>query len=138
MTGRHAAPKRPKRTYENDEYAKTVGRMIVAMGRRASEDPVALAYMLDLQQVMREEIDRAGAALHSEAGFSLGDIARFLTFEGHSMTRQNAVKRWGPSAIARKLAPAAVSNVINLARERALRARREVWGDDGIKARRSA
>lgn len=128
MTGRQAATKRRKKSYEDDEFAKASGRFITAMGRRASENPDALAYMLDLQQIMRDEIDRAAASLHADAGFSLGEIARFLTENGHKMTRQNAVKRWGPSSMARKLAPAAVANVINLARVRAQRARAEVWG----------
>ncbi|MGW4205000.1 hypothetical protein [Streptomyces sp. NPDC004726] len=139
MTGRHAAPKRRK-SYEDDEFAKASGRFITAMGRRAAVNPEGLAYMLTLQQTMKEEIDRAAASLHADAGFSLGEIARFLTEFGHPMTRQNAVKRWGPSSMARKLAPAAVANVINLAKIRARRARAEVWKDtpaDVVKMRRT-
>jgi hypothetical protein len=131
MTGRHAAPKRRKKEYEDDDFAKAAGRFITAMGRRASTNPEALAFMLTLQQTMKEETDRAAASLHADAGFSLGEIARFLTEFGHPMTRQNAVKRWGPSSMARKLAPAAVANVINLAKVRASKARNHVWGNSG-------
>ncbi|MFD8943342.1 hypothetical protein ACFV00_15255 [Streptomyces californicus] len=134
MTGRHAAPKRRRKEYEDDEFAKASGRFITAMGRRAATNPDALAYMLDLQQVMKDEIDRAAASLHADAGFSLGEIARFLTENGHKMTRQNAIKRWGPSSMARKLAPAAIAQVINLARVRAQRARAEVWGAQDAEA----
>lgn len=137
MTGRHAAPKR-KRTYEDDEFAKATGRMITAMERRACSNPDALAYMMDLQDLIRDAVNRAGVSLHADAGFSLGDIARFLTLEGHPMTRQNAVKRWGPASVARKLMPTRVAEVINLTRFRAEKARHEVWGDDAQFNRRDA
>lgn len=128
MTGRHAAKPRRKKEYEDDEFAKAAGRMINALGRRAAQNPEALAFMLDMQSVLKNETDRAAAALHADAGFSLGEISRFLTEFGHPMTRQNAVKRWGPSSMARKLAPAAIANVFNLAKFRASKARAEVWG----------
>lgn len=134
--GKHAAPKRKRQT-EDDDYAKFLGRAIVAMERRASEDPVALAYFMDLQDELRDAINRAGVRLHAEAGFSLGDIARFLTFEGHKMTRQNAVKRWGPSAVARALGVPSITQKINERRARVEESAREVFGDE-LAARRAA
>ncbi|MBT2400630.1 hypothetical protein [Streptomyces sp. ISL-100] len=128
MSGRHAVPKKRKKEYEDDDFAKAAGRFITAMGRRASENPEALAFMIGLGKVMKDETDRAAAALHADAGFSLGEIAKFLTDFGHPMTRQNAQKRWGPTSIARKMAPTQVANVINLAKVRAQKARAEVWG----------
>jgi len=122
-------PKRRKKEYEDDEFAKAAGRMINALGRRAATNPEALAFMLDMQRILKDETDRAAAQLHADAGFSLGEIARFLTEFGHKMTRQNAVKRWGPASIARKLAPAQIANVINLSKVRARKARAEVWGE---------
>jgi hypothetical protein len=133
---RHAAPKRKRDRIEDDEYAKFLGRAIVGMERRASEDPVALAYFLTLQDEMRAAIDRSGARLHSEAGFSLGEIANFLTFEGHKMTRQNAVKRWGPSAMARKLGIPSLTARINERRKAVQDAAERVWGADELAARR--
>jgi hypothetical protein len=133
MTGRHAAPR--KRTYEDDDFAKCVGRLITAMERRAGTNPDALAYMMDLQDLMRDAVNRAGVSLHADAGFSLGDIARFLSLNGHPMTRQNAVKRWGPASVARKLLPVKVAEVINLSAIRAKKARAEVWGDVEVNRR---
>lgn len=133
--GKHSAPKR-KRTYEDDEYAKFLGRAIVAMERRASENPDALAFMMTLQDEMKASIDRAGHRLHAEAGFSLGDIARFLSYEGHAMSRQNAVKRWGPSAMARKLGIPSLTARINERRSAVREAAERVWGADELAARR--
>jgi hypothetical protein len=135
--GKHSAPKR-KKAYEDDEYAKFLGRAIVAMERRASENPDALAYFLTLQDEMKSAIDRAGARLHSEAGFSLGEIATFLTYEGHKMTRQNAVKRWGPAAMARKLGIPSLTARINERRTAVREAAERVWGRDELAARREA
>lgn len=133
--GKHAAPKR-KKSIEDDEYAKFLGRAIVGMERRASENPDALAYFLTLQDEMKAAIDRSGARLHSEAGFSLGEIAQFLSFEGHTMTRQNAVKRWGPSAMARKLGIPSLTARINERRKVVQEAAEKVWGDE-LAARRA-
>lgn len=135
--GKHAAPKR-KREIEDDEYAKFLGRAILGMERRASENPDALAYFLTLQDEMKAAIDRSGARLHSEAGFSLGEIANFLSFEGHPMSRQNAVKRWGPAAMARKLGIPSLTARINERREAVKAAAARVWGDDELAARRAA
>lgn len=132
MTGRHAAPKRRKRSYEDDEFAGTVGRMITAMGRRAGENPEALALMHGLQDLMRDETNRAGAALHADAGFSLGEIAKFMTEFGHPMSRQAAAKRWGPTSVARAMAAPRVSNVIRLVRERAESAISATWGEAAV------
>ena len=139
MTGRHAAPKgaKTKKTYEDDEFAKMLGRLIVAMERRASENPDGLAYMLTLQDEMKDSIDRAAHRLHVESKFSLGDIARFLTFEGHTMSRQNAVKRWGPAAMARKLGVPSITAKINAHKPMVEQAGREVWGDE-LAQRRAA
>jgi|GEM_PF-5113570 len=136
MTARHAAPKR-RRTYEDDEFAKAAGRMILALERRASENPDALAYLLTLQDEMRDSVDRAAHRLHADAGFSLGDIARFLSLEGHPMSRQNAVKRWGPAAMARRLGAVSITQRINARRAGVTEAAREVWGDE-LAARRAA
>jgi hypothetical protein len=135
--GKHSAPKRRKQ-YEDDEYAKFLGRAIVAMERRASENPDALAYFLTLQDEMKGAIDRAGARLHTDAGFSLGEIAQFLTYEGHPMSRQNAVKRWGPSAMARKLGIPSLTAKINERRAAVREAAERVWGTDELAARRAA
>lgn len=120
-TGRHAAPKRRKREYEDDDYAKACGRMLVALERRACENPDALAYMLTLKAEMEKSITRAGHALSTAGGgqFSLGEIAGFLTYNGHKMSRQAAQQRWGASSIARKLGlpriTEALNNVVRLA-----------------------
>lgn len=135
---KHAAPKRRKKTYEDDEYAKFLGRAILAMERRASEDPVALAYFMDLQDEMRDAINRAGVKLHAEAGRSLRDIARFLTLEGHKMTPQNAIKRWGPSSVARALGVPSITKKINERRTAVKAAAAEVWGIEELAARRAA
>lgn len=134
--GKHSAPKR-KREIEDDEYAKFLGRAIIGMEKRASENPDALAYFLNLQDEMKAAIDRSGARLHSEAGFSLGEIATFLTYEGHKMTRQNAVKRWGPAAMARKLGIPSLTARINERRKVVQEAAEKVWGDE-LAARRAA
>lgn len=138
MTARHAAPKRRKKEYEDDEFAKAAGRMINALGRRAATNPEALAFMLEMKGILSKETDRAAASLHADAGFSLGEIAKFLTEFGHPMSRQNAVKRWGPAAVARKFAPAQIANVINLAKFRAKKASTVVWGEDVEINRRDA
>lgn len=135
--GKHSAPKR-KREIEDDEYAKFLGRAILGMERRASENPDALAYFLTLQDEMKAAVDRSGARLHSEAGFSLGEIAQFLSFEGHPMSRQNAVKRWGPAAMARKLGVPSLTARINERREAVKAAAAQVWTEDELSARRAA
>lgn len=128
MTGRHAAPKPRKRTYEDDQYAAACGRMLVALERRASENPDALAYMLTLRAELDNGITRAGHALSTAGGgqFSLGEIAQFLTYNGHKMSRQAAQQRWGASSIARKLGlpqvTQAIKNVVRLDDFRARRA----------------
>lgn len=132
--GKHAAPKR-RREIEDDDYAKFLGRAIVGMERRASENPDALAYLLTLQDELKAAVDRSAHRLHAEAGFSLGDIARFLSYEGHPMTRQNAVKRWGPSAMARKLGIPSLTQRINERRAVVREAAEKVWGDE-LAARR--
>lgn len=140
MTGRHASPKgkaKIKRTYEDDEFAKMVGRLVLALEKRASSNPDGLAYMLTIQDELRDSVDRAAHRLHTEAGFSLGDIARFLSFEGHTMSRQNAVKRWGPAAMARKMGVVSITERINARRPQVEAAGREVWGDE-LAARRAA
>jgi hypothetical protein len=134
--GRHAAPKR-KRTYEDDDFAKFLGRALVAMERRASENPEALALLMTLQDEMKDSVNRAGVRLHADAGFSLGDIARFLTFEGHAMSRQNAVKRWGPASVARALGLPSITEKINARRTAVRDAAERVWGDE-LAARREA
>lgn len=138
MTARHAAPKkRRKQTYEDDVFAKMLGRLISAMERRASENPDALAYMLTLRDEMGDAIDRAGYRLNTEAGFSLGRIAYFLSLEGHKMTRQNAVKRWGPAAMARKMGVATITARLNEKKKSIDAAAVEVFGDE-LAQRRAA
>ncbi|AGS73932.1 hypothetical protein [Streptomyces collinus] len=114
---KHAAPKRRKQPIEDDEYAKFLGRAILGMERRASENPEALAYFLTLQEELKTAIDRAGYRLHVENGWSLQEIATQLGYAGHSMSRQNAVKRWGPSAMARKLGIPSITKKINERRD---------------------
>jgi hypothetical protein len=134
--GKHAAPKR-KRSYEDEDFAKFLGRALAAMERRASENPEALALLMTLQDEMKDSVNRAGHRLHVEAGFSLGDIARFLTFEGHAMSRQNAVKRWGPASVARALGLTSITERINARRTALKDAAHAVWGDE-LAARRAA
>ncbi len=131
MTGRHAGPpkgKRRRKETEDDEFAKAAGRFIAALERRASTNPDALAYMLTLRDEMSGAIDRAGHRLTSEAGFSLTEIATFLGFAGHPMTRQNAAKRWGAAAMARKLGVPSITARINEQRERSQSAAAETFG----------
>lgn len=137
--GRHAAGAPPapdtpeptprkRRTYEDDAYAKACGRMLAALERRASTNPDALAYMLTIKSELDRGITRAGHALSTSGGgqFSLGEIAGFLTYNGHAMSRQAAQQRWGAKSIARKLGLPAVTehinNVVRLADWRARRA----------------
>lgn len=114
MSGRHAAPKPRKRTYEDDQYAAACGRMLVALEKRASVNPDALAYLLTLRTELDNSITRAGHALTPAGGgqFSLGEIAGFLTYNGHKMSRQAAQQRWGASSIARKLGMPAITQAI--------------------------
>lgn len=126
--GRHAAGTRRKREYEDDAYAKACGRMLTALERRASTNPDALAYMLTLRAEMDKAITRAGHALTPAGGgqFSLAEIANFLTFNGHKMSRQAAQQRWGAASIARRLGmprvTEAINNVVRLADWRERRA----------------
>lgn len=126
--GQHAAPKRRKREYEDDDFATATGRFVTALERRASVNPDALAYMLTIRAEMDKGITRAGHALtHAGGGqYSLGELAQFLTFNGHKMSRQAAQQRWGASSIARKLGMPAIReelrNVVKLADWRARRA----------------
>lgn len=102
MSGRHAAPKRRKREYEDDDFAKAVGRMVRALERRASVNPDALAYLLTVQKEVNDAVAAAGHALTVQGGgqFSLGQIAGFLTDNGHRMSRQAAQQRWGRTPVA--------------------------------------
>lgn len=102
MSGRHAAPKRRKVEYEDDAFASCVGRMIQAMGKRASSNPEGLALLLTLRQLLDEEIETAGAALAKEANFSLGELSVFMTEFGHPLSRQAAQQRWGETALLKK------------------------------------
>lgn len=126
--GQHAAPKRRKRTYEDDDYAKACGRMLTALERRASENPDALAYLLTLRAETDQAITRAGHALTPAGGgqFSLGELAAFMTYNGHKMSRQAAQQRWGASSVAAKLGmpkiTEKINNVVRLADFRARRA----------------
>lgn len=114
VDGQDVAPKR-KREWEDDDFAKAVGRFITAMERRASTNPDGLAYMLTLKAEMDKAITRAGHSLSTAGGgqFSLGEIANFLTFNGHRMSRQAAQQRWGAASIARKLGMPRIYEEIN-------------------------
>lgn len=124
MAGQHAAPKR-KRTYEDDDYAKFGGRILTALERRASVNPDALAYLLTLRAETDQAITRAGHALTPAGGgqFSLGELAAFMTYNGHKMSRQAAQQRWGAKSVAAKLGlpriTEQINNVIRLADWRA-------------------
>lgn len=145
--GRHAAPKgaeaptRRKREVEDDAFAKATGRFITAMEKRASVNPDGLAYLLTLRMEMDKAITRAGHALSTSGGgqFSLGEIAGFLTDNGHRMSRQAAQQRWGKASIARKLGmpriAEEINNVIRLADWRAARRNGTDQGDGGQSAR---
>jgi hypothetical protein len=125
MTGRHAAPKRRKRSYEDDDFAKALGRFIDAMGRRAQENPDALGYMLVLHDRMKDQLDEAGYAL-TNAGWSSNFLAMSATYAGKEMTRQNVTKRWGAAAQQRKRNKLlGVAEVINLATVRLRKLRAE-------------
>jgi hypothetical protein len=118
MTGRHAAPKPRKREYEDDDFAKALGRFIDAMGRRADTNPDALGYMLLMHERMGERIDEAGYSL-TNAGWSSNFLAMSATQAGKPMTRQNVTKRWGAAAQLRKQSVRmGVAEVINLAAHR--------------------
>lgn len=87
---------RPKRETTDEEFASMVGRMVIAMGRRAGKSPEALAFMPALQQLVRDEYRAAGRELY-ESGLSLGKISEFMTEAGHKMTRQNAQQQFSPA-----------------------------------------
>jgi opacity protein-like surface antigen len=131
VTGRHAAAKRPKKTYEDDDFAKMVGRMILALERRASENPDALAYMLTIQDELRAAVDRAGYRLGAGGEFSLREIAKHLGYGGHPMSPQNAIKRWGAAAMARKMNVPSITQKINERRDK-------LRQSDELAARRAA
>lgn len=126
MTGRHAAPKRRPRETEDDDFAKMLGRMVNALERRASVNPDALAYALTVRTAMDESITRAGHALSRQGGgqFSLGELAQFMSDNGHKMSRQAAQQRWGkPAAIKLGLTiTERINNVVRLADWRARKA----------------
>jgi hypothetical protein len=140
--GTHAAPKRRKRTYEDDEFAKAAGRMLTALEKRASVNPDALAYLLTLRSETDQAITRAGHALTPAGGgqFSLGELAQFMTYNGHKMSRQAAQQRWGAASIAAKLGMPRIAdrinNVVRLADFRAARATKSAnqLADDAAKA----
>lgn len=138
MTGRHAAPKKRRKDYEDDEFAKAAGRFILALERRASENPDALGYMLDLQDEMADAVNRAGARLHAEAGFSLGEITKFLAYAGRPVSRQAVIKRWGPSAVARRMGVPSITQKINERRSVIHEAAERAFGADELAARRAA
>jgi hypothetical protein len=135
VSGRHATCKpRKKREVEDDQFAKACGRFLAALERRASVNPDGLAYMLTLQQEMKEAVERAGYLLQKEGGFSLGEIAQFMTFNGHKMSRQAAQQRWGAAAIAAKIERRQrvldkLNNVVRLTDWRAMRAQKESTDD---------
>jgi hypothetical protein len=52
------------------------------------------------------------------------------------MTGQNAVKRWGPTAVANALGIPSITDKINARRSTIESAAREVWGDE-LAARRA-
>lgn len=141
MTARHAAPRaraRPKRTYEDDDYAKAVGRMLAAIERRAQTNPDALAYLLTMRQHIDGSILRAGHALSRQGGgaYSLAELAAFMTDNGHSMSRQAAQQRWGrPAAIRLGTITEAINNIIRLD---TWRARRAAAGGGGVADERAA
>lgn len=74
---------------EDEDYAAFVRRAVRGLGRRASEDPEALAYLASVQQLVHATITDSARALHA-AGFSWAEIARPL-----GVTRQTAHERFG-------------------------------------------
>lgn len=123
--------KRRKREYEDDDFAKACGRMVNALERRAAVNPDALAYLLTLRAELDGAITRSGHALSKQGGgqFSLGELAEFMTFNGHKMSRQAAQQRWGKSA-AIKLGTITerINNVVRLDAWRARRASAKAAG----------
>lgn len=123
--------KRRKREYEDDDFAKACGRMATALERRACENPDALAYLLTLRAELDGSITRAGHALSKQGGgqFSLGELAEFMTYNGHKMSRQAAQQRWGrPAAIKLGTITEKINNVIKLDAWRARRAEAKAAG----------
>jgi hypothetical protein len=53
------------------------------------------------------------------------------------MSRQNAVKRWGPASVARALGLTSITQKINERRTAVRAAAEQVWGDE-LTARRNA
>lgn len=136
MAGRHAAPKRRKREYEDDDFAKACGRMMTALERRASVNPDALAYLLTLRAECDGAITRAGHALYKERKFSLGELAEFMTFNGHKMSRQAAQQRWGkPAAIRLGTITEVINNVVTLESWRSKRAEKKQARAEQLDAR---
>lgn len=83
--------KRAKRQVETPDFAKMLGRMIKAHGRRVADaDPEDLADLLALQAVLDAAIAAAVTGQRDQLGRSWADIA---TAAG--TTRQAAFQRWG-------------------------------------------
>jgi hypothetical protein len=80
--------RRRTRPTETPQFAAVVARMIRAHGRRVADaDPIDLAELLALRDVLDAAIDEAGKA--QRARFSLGEIA-----EGLGVSKQYVSKRW--------------------------------------------
>lgn len=76
--------------YENDEFAKMLGRLIRAYGRRVGEgDPFDLPDALELLASFEREVGRAVTALR-ERGYSWSEIGSVA-----GISRQAAQQRWG-------------------------------------------
>lgn len=128
--------KRRKREYEDDDFAKACGRMATALERRASENPDALAYLLTLRAELDGAITRAGHELYESKRFSLGELAQFMTYNGHKMSRQAAQQRWGrPAGIKLGTITEKINNVVKLDAWRARRAEAKAAGRGELEAR---
>jgi hypothetical protein len=89
MTGRHRAPRHPKRITETSDYVAMMTRIIAAYGDRIAGDPVALAHLRDLQAVLADQVNRGiFEANQGQDRYSQNEMAAIL-----GVSRQAIAKR---------------------------------------------
>lgn len=122
MTGRHAAPKRPKRDTETSEYVAMMRRIFKGYGDRIRQDPAALVHLAELVDAFRDEVNRgiyeANQATNGQP-YSMNEIAAMLG-ASRQATQQRVHK--GRDIYAARLALVGAAPLVRLADIRRRRA----------------